>query len=595
MVITRGKRAVTYCRVSTNKEEQIISLNNQIDNHKGYLKKYGCISANVVGMLYRKDGSYERLEGIYADEGLSATKTKYRQAFKQMIQDAKMGKFDIIFVKNVKRWARSSEDFSKTIKDLKECNVMVIFEEGNFNSFDEGAELTLQVLAAAAQDESRGASSSIRFGIRNAQRRGKWTNSTVPYGYVREGHNLVIHPQEAEVVKRIFNMYYYDGFGYTKIARILNSEGLKTKKGNAWTSRQIHNMVTYELYRGILIQHKTETFDVNRELLISVPQEQQIVHEFEHLKIIESELFELVQQEKERRGKEWGYFETRKTPSFDAEGNVQIIKEKILKRGVGNSSSKHLFSSLLKCGNCGGAMVRKKHKIWKDKYEWVCQTFEKKGKQFCEYRNTTHEHDLIAFIKDEIVSRKKDKGSLEAHFRQHIYTYYDAEEALAKIEPIERMIAEIKEETDFLLKSVVKGSISEEQFEEMNSERQKRMQELEAEKRRCLSVEHEVSIQEMRFRQFLQELDAIDVDNLTNGILKRLFVMVRVYSFPKYMKGWMGIGNQLKYISAHWWFLGKEEDVLMEDMFEKHKKEGLYDEFEEGEYENPFEESESPS
>lgn len=165
-------RAVAYCRVSTNSDDQINSLKNQ---KKNYLELFENKKYDVAdtGLLYRKDGTKEFIKGIYADEGISGTSIKNRIAFMQMLEDAKRKEFDIIYVKSISRFAREVETLAKVLKDLKELGIGVQFELQRVNSLDSSREFIINMFASQAQEDSRLKSDAIQYGIRKAQNQGK--------------------------------------------------------------------------------------------------------------------------------------------------------------------------------------------------------------------------------------------------------------------------------------------------------------------------------------------------------------------------------------------------------------------------------------
>lgn len=159
----------------------------------------------------------------------------------------------------------------------------------------------INLFATLAQEESNNRSYIVQFGIRIAQRKGKWTTGTPPYGYNIKDGFLVINELEAIVVQRIFNEYYNQGYGTGRICRNLNSDGIPTKKGKQWSQKQISTILDNDIYTGIQTTHTKQTIDINRQLQKLIPKEEQIIHEYEHLKIIDPELFQLVQIKRKKR------------------------------------------------------------------------------------------------------------------------------------------------------------------------------------------------------------------------------------------------------------------------------------------------------
>ena len=257
------KKVVAYCRVSTDSDEQLNSLSNQVKHYQRLFQKSEYIPANC-GMYYTRENGKETIKhipSIFADEGISGTKLKNREAFKYMIQCAYRKEFDIIYVKNIQRWARSVSDGSKILKDLKVVGVKVIFEDGNLNNFDH--EMVINVLLSTAQEESRAKSKAVQFGIRKAQEDGKYT-SAEPYGYFKQDGFLQRNEEELKIVKEIFELYN-KGWGGTKISKHLNTKNIPTQKGKKWSQIQIYNIINNKIYTGKQTTHTVVNTDINVE------------------------------------------------------------------------------------------------------------------------------------------------------------------------------------------------------------------------------------------------------------------------------------------------------------------------------------------
>ena len=228
-------RVTAYCRVSTEKDEQLLSLKAQKEFFEEYADKMG----------------YE-LVSLYADEGISGTKLKNRKQFNKMMQDAERGLFERVYVKDVSRLARNVVDFLQSIRKLKSLNIDCQFITANMSAND--GELTLTILAAVAQEESSNLSKRVKFGKKKNAENGKVPN--LVYGYDKSIGNyfdLKINTYEAEVVQRIYSMYINEGYGANKISQILNSEYIKTKRNCKWSQNAICRILTNEIYTGKII------------------------------------------------------------------------------------------------------------------------------------------------------------------------------------------------------------------------------------------------------------------------------------------------------------------------------------------------------
>lgn len=240
-------RVAAYCRVSTDNEEQASSYETQIEHYTEYI------------------GSKPewKLVKVYADEGISATSTKGREQFNAMIEDCKKGKIDMIFTKSISRFARNTVDCLNYIRMLKEMNIPVFFEKESINTMDSKGEVLLTIMASLAQQESESLSKNVKIGIQYRFQQGKvMVNARCFLGYDKdEDGNLVINPEQAEIVKRIF-LEYLEGASCQKIAKGLERDGILTARGNScWYDSSIRKILENEKYMGDALLQKTYTVD----------------------------------------------------------------------------------------------------------------------------------------------------------------------------------------------------------------------------------------------------------------------------------------------------------------------------------------------
>ena len=197
-------RVAAYCRVSTDFEEQESSYETQVAHYTSY------INGNP---------EWEMVE-VYADNGLSGTRTAKREAFNRMIADCEAGRIDMIITKSISRFARNTVDCLKYTRKLKELNIAVFFEKENINTLDAKGEVLMTIMAALAQQESESLSANVRLGIQFRNQQGKvQINHNWFLGYTKDAEgNLVIDPEQAEIVRRIFREYL-EGASFLQIKR----------------------------------------------------------------------------------------------------------------------------------------------------------------------------------------------------------------------------------------------------------------------------------------------------------------------------------------------------------------------------------------
>lgn len=231
--IREKKKVAAYARVSMQSERMLHSLSAQVSYYSGLIQK-------------NPDWEYA---GVYADDFISGTNTVKRDEFKRMLADCEAGKIDIILTKSISRFARNTVDLLETVRHLKDLGVEVRFEKERIRSMDGDGELMLTILASFAQEESRSISDNVKWGIRKRMQNGIPNGHFRIYGYRWEGDELVIVPEEAEVVKRIFRNFL-DGKSRLETERELADEGITTRDGCRWGDSNIKVVLTNVTYTG---------------------------------------------------------------------------------------------------------------------------------------------------------------------------------------------------------------------------------------------------------------------------------------------------------------------------------------------------------
>ena len=282
------RKVAAYARVSTDSEEQLTSYTAQVD----YYTK-----------LITKNPEW-RFVKVYTDEGITATNTKHRTGFKEMIADALAGKIDLIVTKSVSRFARNTVDSLVTVRQLRDKGIEVYFEKENIYTLDSKGELFLTIMSSIAQEESRSISENVTWGQRKRFQDGK---ISLPYssflGYKKGADDLPeIVPEEAETVRLIYKLFM-QGKTVNRIANYLTENGILTPKGkNKWCTTTIESILTNEKYKGSAILQKTFTVDfLQKKKKKNEGEVPQYRIEESHPAIIEPKEWDLVQAEMIRR------------------------------------------------------------------------------------------------------------------------------------------------------------------------------------------------------------------------------------------------------------------------------------------------------
>lgn len=366
-------KIAAYCRVSTEKEAQIDSLEKQIEFFNEFTKKNG----------------YE-LYKLYADEGISGKQIKHRKQFQQMMEDAKHKKFEKVVVKDVSRFARNTVDLLQSVRELKSYGVQVDFLN-NGEVMEGGSEFILTILGAMAQQESANMSKRVKFGKDITAKKGRVPNLVFGYDKIPdERYTLKINEEEAKIVKEIFESYVYKGIGTTKIAWNLNDRGIRTKKTKSkWVQTSIVRMLKNPIYTGRVTNKKSEVTDFITGTRKELPEEEWIIVEKPEMRIISDELFNRAQELLEQRSNEF---------------KLNNKREK----------TEYVFSTLIYCKHCGYSFRRIKRKYTADGPEyirWVCSGRNSMGVNHCPNTTVIDEEELLNAIKiylKSIIKNKKD-------------------------------------------------------------------------------------------------------------------------------------------------------------------------------------------
>lgn len=259
-------RVVYYARVSTDSDAQLNSLDNQLNYYENYIKQ-------------KNNWTYV---GGYVEEGVSGVTVTKRDSFKAMIRDAKRQQFDLIITKEVSRFARDLEDSIHYIRELKEANVGIYFENQNLNTFDPNSELILNIMFNLAQDESRKLSSRVKFGHREAIKKGHVLGSSNIIGYKKDNCKLVIVEEEAKMIKKVYELYATGEYGFYKLSRALKKLGYLNRKGNLYDKDTLKRIIMNPKYKGYYRARVNEVIDYRTKKRKKNKIEEQIIYKCEN-------------------------------------------------------------------------------------------------------------------------------------------------------------------------------------------------------------------------------------------------------------------------------------------------------------------------
>lgn len=256
-------RVTFYARVSTDKDVQLNSLDNQVMYFRN---------------LITENKNWTYVDG-YVDEGISGTSVNKREDFLRMIEDSKKGIFDLVLTKEISRFSRSTLDSIKYTQELLENNVGVLFKSDNINTIMPDSELRLTIMASIAQEEVRKLSERVKFGMKRSIEKGKVLGNNVITGYKKEKGKLVIIEEEAEMIKIIFEMYATGEHGLGYISDYLYAKGFKTRKGDYIHTTTLRRIITNPKYKGFYCTNTVKHLDYRTHKQIRLPKSEWIVYD----------------------------------------------------------------------------------------------------------------------------------------------------------------------------------------------------------------------------------------------------------------------------------------------------------------------------
>lgn len=475
-------RVAAYCRVSTDSEEQATSYEAQVEHYTQFIQK---------------NNEWE-MAGIFADDGISGTNTKKREEFNRMIAECMKGNIDMIITKSISRFARNTLDCLKYIRQLKDKNIPVFFEKEGINTMDSKGEVLLTIMASLAQQESQSLSQNVKLGLQYRYQNGEvQVNHNRFLGYTKdENKNLVIEPQEADVVKRIYREYL-EGASLVQIARGLEKDGILTAANKPkWRPETLKKILQNEKYIGDALLQKTYTVDFLTKKRVKnngiVPQ---YYVENSHEPIIPKDLYMQVQDEMVRRG------------NLNS-GNKKRVY-----------SSKYALSGIVYCGKCGDIYRRI---AWNNRGKrsivWRCVSRVEHGPSKCD-APTILETELQAAVVKAINLVLGDRDRMLKVLQKNIETVLSQEDESA-VDDIDARLEELQKE---LMKRATAKKDYGDIADEIN-----RLREL---KQKALAESAQRQGVKQRITEMTEYLDKQngDVEEYDEHLVRRLIEKVTVY------------------------------------------------------------------
>ena len=433
-------KVASYCRVSTDHEDQANSFESQCRYFREYIERHP---------------EWE-LHEIYADEGITGTSTKKRTQFNRMMGDAYLGKFKLIITKEVSRFSRNLLDTIAYTRELKSLGIGVIFLNDGFSSLDPDSELRLSIMGSIAQEESRKTSSRVKWGQARQMERGVVFGTSL-LGYDVEGGKLTINPEGAEIVRRIFHKYGIEKKGTSIIARELREAGFKTYSDNVvWSSSHIVKILHNEKYVGDLIQKKTITPDyLTHAKKYNRGEEELITIKDHHEPIIARDLWDTVQEELKMRNRN--------------------------RNKTSGHSNRYIFSGKMVCGECGARFVsrRKTRKSGSSYMRWGCYTATTQGVKSVDVQGNLIGCDIGKTIRNDLAMEALTKAikSIPVDWSWIIRNLTNivnaairaSEDPMDDVQKLQKQIQQIIKKKEATIEAYVSGDLTKDELQHMKS------------------------------------------------------------------------------------------------------------------------------
>ena len=481
-------KIAAYCRVSTDKADQLNSLEAQKEFFSEYTQRTGDV-----------------LVKLYADEGISGTKIKNRKEFLRMMSDAEKGMFDMVVVKDISRFARNTVDFLQNVRKLKALGIETQFLTANMTSMG-NSEFVLTIFGALAQEESANTSKRVKFGKKLNAEKGRVPN--IVYGYdktIGDYFNLEINKEESKVVKQIYKWYTEEGYGAAKISNMLNEKGYRTKRNCKWSQNAICRILTNEIYTGKIINGKQEISDFLTGQRREKDETEWLVVERPELRIIEDEVFEKAQEILRGRN-----------DAFNLNHERQ--------------SNKYLFSTLIKCKECGWSF-RRTVRTYKNTYvRWVCSGRNGKGADSCPNKIAVDEEELIQVLQEYFNRVLQQKNKVIDYVVKEFQRVYKAKDENAEYEKeLNLQVARLQRMRQKYMDMYTDDLISREELNDKLGGTRQELDRLENELKMVSSnLTKGDQMEKILNDTFKQIEDITDVHEMTNMQLKRLIKKIEV-------------------------------------------------------------------
>ena len=459
-------RVTYYARVSSEKDEQLNSLGNQISYYEDFIKK---------------NPNWTYVEG-YIDEGLSAATTKKRENFHRMVDDGKAGVFDFIITKEISRFARNTLDSISFTRELLSAGVGVFFQNDNINTLDEDSELRLTIMSGIAQDELRKLSSRVKFGHAQAIKKNVVLGNSRIFGYVKEGGRLVIDEGEAPMVRELFELYATGQYSMKQIETLFWEKGYRNHNGKKIAHTTMSGMISNPKYKGYYVGNKVKVIDLFTKKQKFLPPEEWVMFKDETGEIVPA----IVDEE-----------------LWEQANAILKKRSEDVKNRQGICNHANLLTGKLYCTDCGTAYYRRdsKDRHGNKNSKWVCSGKIKNGADSC-HSFAIYEEELKPLLFEVFNETEADAEALIEEYIAMYKSLADGGDTAKQIEALRSQVDLARKKKSKLLGYNAAGQLSDKDFLAMNKECDKEIEEAERQI-------YELEQQQLSKEEFKKHIDTI--------------------------------------------------------------------------------------
>ena len=480
-------RVTYYARVSSEKDEQLNSLGNQISYYEDFIKK---------------NPNWTYVEG-YIDEGLSAATTKKRENFHRMVDDGKAGLFDFVITKEISRFARNTLDSISFTRELLNAGVGVFFQNDNINTLDEDSELRLTIMSGIAQDELRKLSSRVKFGHAQAIKKNVVLGNGRIFGYMKDSGRLVIDEAEAPMVRELFELYATGEYSMKQIENLFWEKGYRNHNGNKIAHTTMSGMISNPKYKGYYVGNKVKVIDLFTKKQKFLPPEEWVMFKDETGEIVPAIVTEEL---------------------WEAANKVLQKRSEDIKGRQGICNHANLLTGKLFCTDCGAAYYRResKDKQGNKNSKWVCSNKIKNGADACA-SFPIYEEELKPLLFEVFQETEASANALIEEYIEMYKALEDGGETAKQIDALRQQIELAQKKKGKLLGFNAAGQLSDKDFLSMNRDCEAEIDEAE---RKIYDLEQQ-QLSKDEFRRHIETIRRVLHDakrDAAQGIINKEFV-----------------------------------------------------------------------